>query len=179
MVDLSQGASPILLLEHWKPVSGWETRYSISNVGNVRNIETGILKAAYLTTYGYRALKFYRNGKMHHKFIHCLVAEAFIGERPHGLVVNHKDGNKTNNSPNNLEYVTSAENNRHAVEMKLYIPNRFPNGTIRPRKIDEAGAERIRTSEGGKTLANLSIELGILLEQCYKIRKGTQWKKAI
>lgn len=39
--------------------------------------------------------------------------DAFIGPRPDGLETNHKDGDKSNNRPDNLEYVTKRENCRH------------------------------------------------------------------
>lgn len=52
--------------------------------------------------------------------VHELVAKAFIGAKPEGArTVNHKDGNKTNNAANNLEWATYKENNRHARIMLL------------------------------------------------------------
>ena len=56
--------------------------------------------------------------------IHTIVANYFLGERPHGLVVNHKDGNKLNNKPDNLEYVTITENIMHSIRTGLHICNR-------------------------------------------------------
>jgi hypothetical protein len=52
------------------------------------------------------------------KFVHELVALGYIGKKPQGLVVNHKDGNTFNNSPENLEYCTIAQNNKHAKLLK-------------------------------------------------------------
>ena len=46
--------------------------------------------------------------------VHILVAEEFIGERPEGLVINHKNSNKLDNRLQNLEYVTNGENIRHS-----------------------------------------------------------------
>ena len=57
-----------------------------------------------------------KNGQVR---VHRLVAQCFIGDCPDGYEVNHKDGNKTNNSVHNLEYVTSKENSIHAVKTGL------------------------------------------------------------
>ena len=56
--------------------------------------------------------------------IHSIIANLFIGERPKGLVVNHKDGNKFNNHPSNLEYVTIAENIYHSIKNGMHVCNR-------------------------------------------------------
>lgn len=54
--------------------------------------------------------------------VHRLVAKSFISEIPEGMVVNHKDGNKLNNSVDNLEIITHSENVIHA----------YRNGLIKP-----------------------------------------------
>lgn len=46
--------------------------------------------------------------------VHRFVAEAFIGEIPEGMVVNHKDGNTSNNNVENLEIITYTENYEHS-----------------------------------------------------------------
>lgn len=53
------------------------------------------------------------------KYIHGLVAEAFLGPRPEGYQVDHKDGNRSNNHISNLEYVTAKENIKRAWVRKL------------------------------------------------------------
>lgn len=57
-------------------------------------------------------------------FVHVLVAETFIGPRPMGHEVNHKDGNKSNNHADNLEWVTPSENVQHAIKTGLKVPLR-------------------------------------------------------
>jgi len=73
----------------------------------------------YLTKYnrrGYDAFKLY--GKS--KFVHHIISEYYLGERPNDLCVNHKDGNKLNNEISNLEYVTWAENMKHSYKTGLH-----------------------------------------------------------
>lgn len=63
------------------------------------------------------------------KTIHSLVAEVALGPRPEGLVINHKDANKLNNHPSNLEYCTIAENIQHSIEHGMHVasdPTRMP-----------------------------------------------------
>ena len=55
---------------------------------------------------GYLFVDLRRNKASFNKRIHHLVAEAFIGDRPKGMVVHHIDGNKQNNNATNLEYLT-------------------------------------------------------------------------
>lgn len=56
--------------------------------------------------------------------IHRIVTKFYLGDMPKGLCVNHKDGNKLNNRPSNLEYITISENIKHAIKMGLHICNR-------------------------------------------------------
>lgn len=56
--------------------------------------------------------------------VHNLVAAAFHGPKPVGLEVNHRDGDKGNNRPENLEYVSRAENMKHCHRIGLGRPPR-------------------------------------------------------
>ena len=51
--------------------------------------------------------------------IHRLIAHKYLGPCPAGLVINHKNGNKLDNDPNNYEYVTPSENSEHAYRIGL------------------------------------------------------------
>lgn len=75
----------------------------------------------------YLAVSMYDKGRR----VHSIVASVFLGERPKDKVVNHKDGNKVNNVPENLEYITNTENIHHAIAMGLHVscyPERMPRG---------------------------------------------------
>ena len=74
----------------------------------------------FLSPYGYLRVKMNNKNVQ----IHSIIAELFLGKRPENLVVNHIDGNKLNNHPSNLEYVTIAKNIQHSIEMGLHICNR-------------------------------------------------------
>jgi hypothetical protein len=109
--------------EVWKQVGNGI--YEVSNLSRVRRAQAGpgtrknhVLKQS-IASMGYPVVTFCVNGKRKIVYVHSLVAEAFIGERPEGYMVNHKDGIKTNNLPENLEYVTRQENMEHASRMGL------------------------------------------------------------
>jgi hypothetical protein len=61
--------------------------------------------------------------------IHQIITNHFLGTRPAGLTVNHKDGNKLNNRIENLEYVSIRENTLHSIRTGLHVccdPTRMP-----------------------------------------------------
>jgi hypothetical protein len=106
--------------EEWRPVIGYEGRYSVSNLGRVRSERDGrgtvrgrILKER--PHEGYVRYVLYRDGKPRSLFGHALVAAAFLGPCPPGKEVNHVDEDKSNNRPSNLEYLTRLENVRHSA----------------------------------------------------------------
>lgn len=111
-------------MEEWRSVIGYEGYYDVSNFGNVRRIMSGhgavvgkILKS-HTSNGGYRMVSLCRDCKKEDRSIHSLVAEAFIGT-PGGKQVNHIDGIKTNNSSENLEYLTCSENHSHAYAIGI------------------------------------------------------------
>lgn len=71
----------------------------------------------------------YLRVKMNNKSyeIHRIVSKFYLGEMPKGLCVNHIDGNKLNNKPSNLEYITISENIKHSIKLGLHVCNRPEN----------------------------------------------------
>lgn len=59
--------------------------------------------------------------------LHSLVASVILGPRQAGMTVNHIDGNKLNNRPENLEYCTIAENIAHSMKMGLHVSHHPEN----------------------------------------------------
>lgn len=95
-----------------KSIVGYEG-YTINTNGEVRGKSGKILKPSPCRRGYMRVWLYDSNGKRKEKYIHRLLAEAFIsGDK--SLTVNHIDGNKTNNSLSNLEWISNEDNLRHS-----------------------------------------------------------------
>lgn len=131
--------------EKWRDIAGWP--YQVSSLGRVRRSvpAQGGTAGRILRTYtvsGYAAIKLQHNGIGSRKsfYVHRLVAAAFLGPRPKGMEVNHKDGVKTRNIYSNLEYVTSSENKQHAIRHGLFGMGDGKRG----RKLTDPDVKEIR-----------------------------------
>ncbi len=91
---------------------------------NYRN--TGVAKAlTHSNTSGnlrYKAVHINKNGKSKMMLVHRLVATSFIPNPEGKSQVNHIDGDPSNNHISNLEWVTSKENMRHAIDVLGFNP---------------------------------------------------------
>lgn len=114
-------------METWKPIKGYEGLYEVSDLGNVRSLARTttsgkMLKQHTNTRNGYKYVSLCRNNTKATKRVHILVIEAFTDFVSNGFnanaVVDHIDGDKTNNRLENLEVVTQKENDRRARAMK-------------------------------------------------------------
>jgi len=100
-------------------------RYQASNLGRIRSLDyknSGLIKvlSPAISKGGYYITMLLNNhGKYKSWSVHKFVAMAFFGKIPIGKEINHKDGNKTNNSILNLEYCTRSENCQHSFDIGL------------------------------------------------------------
>ena len=111
-------------MEEWKDIKDWEGIYQISNQGRLKSfkaVSSGRILSNINQKGGYFSVVLRDNVKRQYARIHRLVAQAFIMNPEHKLEINHKDGNKQNNSANNLEWATRAENWRHAIATRPEI----------------------------------------------------------
>lgn len=114
--------------EVWKPVKGFEDYYSVSNLGRVKSepryvnsaygprLKPGKIMRPYNNGNGYLATHFYVDKKRTVRYIHRLVAEAFIDNPLGKPEVNHLDYDRMNNVATNLEWSTDLENTRYSAD---------------------------------------------------------------
>lgn len=99
-------------------IKGGNGKYSINN----------IRKVAYgQDNDGYYRVVLSLHGVHTYIKVHQIMVNQFLGGCPDDMVINHKDGNKHNNSVSNLEVITSLENTHHAWETGLNRKELNPN----------------------------------------------------
>lgn len=93
--------------------------YEVSNTGLIKNKSTGKCLKPYLKKSGYVAVYPFFNKKQKEFLLHRLVALHFINNSQNKPQINHKNGNKQDNSILNLEWVTAKENVQHSYSSGL------------------------------------------------------------
>lgn len=103
-------------MEIWKTIVEYENYYEVSNLGKVKSLKNykDKLLTSISSNQNYQCIYLYKNKIKKHFRIHRLVALAFIPNPKNKSQVNHKNGDKTNNCVDNLEWCTGKENTIHA-----------------------------------------------------------------
>ena len=111
------------------PIAGYEGLYEISHSGIVMSLQKkagrSLRKVKIVATFpkktGYIAVNLWKDNKSKQHFLHRILADAFISNPNNYPIVNHKDGNKTNNDIENLEWCTAQANVKHAYDNGLKV----------------------------------------------------------
>lgn len=160
-------------MSEWKSIPGAEGRYAVSDAGEVMSMDfkgsglPGLLK--FSNCRGYQTVEISRK-----RFtVHRLVAEAFIGPRPMGLQINHKNGVKSDNRLENLEYVTQSENMKHAFATGLQsnVGERHSGAKLTEAKVKQIRSMlslRFRQSE-------IAALMGVDPSAISHIKRGATW----
>jgi len=117
--------------EKWLPAFGFESSHEVSNMGNIRSYKR------------MQNVKYYPDARGYSRFkinditikVHRLVAQTFIPNPEGKKFVNHKNGIKTDNRSENLEWVTNKENMEHAVKNGYYKNNHSVVWEEKKRKV--------------------------------------------
>lgn len=161
----------------WKPVPDFDGVYEVSSEGQVRRVAPGhgatpgrLLQPG-IGYGGYPVVRLTRDGRSSKRYVHRLVAAAFIGPCPPGHEVNHKDRDRLNPRRENLEYVTHSENAKHAHRNGV-IPCR---GERKPNcKLSVEAVADIRASgEGARALGR---RFGVHHMTIVNIRRMRKWR---
>ena len=144
------------MAEIWKPIDTYEGEYEISSFGRVFSNKTKTILTPDKNR-GYLRVTLFRKGKRDKRFVHTLVAKAFIPNPLRKPFVNHLDENRANNNVNNLEWCTAKENCNYGN---------------RNRKISQSVAKPVKQlSKDGKvirvweSMTDASISLNIQLSE--------------
>lgn len=113
--------------EAWKDLiyqsRNYGERFEISTDGKIGNKLTGTILKLTVNRQGYLSVCVSLGSKSNLKLLklHKVIAETFIENTENKPIINHKDGNKLNNSLENLEWCTYKENSQHALKMGLLV----------------------------------------------------------
>lgn len=169
------------MTEQWKSIKKTNGLYEISSHGRIRralpgvNATVGQIIKPRANGWGYNSVNLSNGeGRRVQICIHVLVAELFIGPRPAKHVVNHKDGIKTNNRIDNLEYVTPGGNLKHAYATGL----RNTKGERHARvKLTEQDVREIRSlySVQKISIERIAKRYGVASGTIHNITSGRNW----
>jgi anti-sigma28 factor (negative regulator of flagellin synthesis) len=106
---------------------------------------------------------------------HSVVYQALIGDLIPGFVINHKDSNKKNNHPDNLEQITQQDNISH---MREFHKDKFENITSTFRKFDSEQIKEIRNKyeAGNQSYKKLAIDYSVGETTIERIIKRESYK---
>lgn len=167
--------------ESWKDVSGYEGLYQVSNTGKVRSLNFGRgmgrggsakERSLVPSPDGYQRVILRKNGIRKSHFVHRLVAVAFVPVVDGKTIVNHKDGNRSNNRADNLEWCDQQYNATYA--------NAVQKRSRAVQMIDPATGEVLRTYYGVREAAReTGIHYPNIIHACGNSSRtsgGYKWK---
>ena len=168
------------MTEEWRVVADYPD-YEVSNLGRVRSWKGGnngrvvgrraseprIMRPARMGLYS--GVVLCGPNKQEKRYIHRLVATAFIPNPEGKPEVNHKDGDKHNNALSNLEWATSSENKQHASRTGLLRSGMDNHMTLyNPAQVFQIR----RLAACGLPYKHIALEVGCSVMQANRIARG-------
>jgi hypothetical protein len=167
-----------MTIEIWKEVLGYEGIYQVSNIGRIKNMPRKFvpferIRKNCLDSDGYGLIILYYEGTAKTKKVHRLVAQAFIPNPLNLPEVNHKNGVKTDNRVENLEWVTKKQNNEHAIRMGLITPKGSQNYNAKLN--DESVTKIKKLISDGVSNKEIAKIFGMSNQMISNIKLGYNW----
>lgn len=148
--------------------------YAISPKGNIYNKKTGRMLKPYIEPHGYLTIKLEDSmGIRRNLLIHRLIYSTHVAPIPKGMWVNHKDGNKTNNSIDNLELTTPSENHLHASQV---LQRKYARGLeVHTAKLNQDAIDAVKTLHSlGWSQSKIARAFGVTQPSIHlQINKGS------
>lgn len=171
-------------MEVWKPVPDCQN-YEASNLGRIRSIDRiqpvgfrlhrykgKILAQVVGNPHGHLKVMMRRDGQHCLRWVHHVVAEVFIGTRPHGLLVLHNDGDPANNRSDNLRYGTQVENMADMVKHgNVRLGSRHPCAVLNSEQVLEIR----RLAASGVRQKDLGAMFGVARPTIASIVQRRSW----
>ena len=165
--------------EVWKPVVGYETYYEVNSAGRVRNVaHGGRLVHGFVEPNGHRRVHLVAPGRPGRGCaVHVLVAEAFLGPRPPGHVVNFKNDNTFDTSVGNLEFVTRPCWNKLAARRGRCTPGWKHGEQNIHAKLTAVQVRELRAlRQEGWSIRALADQFGVAVATAHRAATGRCWK---
>lgn len=166
-------------VEEWRPVVGLESYYTVSSIGRVCSLHSGpsrlgAIRSPQVATNGYLRMAMRGGGTKRREPVHRLVCTAFI-PNPLGLPwINHKNGIKTDNRVENLEWCTAKQNAEHAAN----VLHSYVVGTgQKSSKLSENDVREIRLAHAcGESCVSLGRRFGVAKQTAQSIVNRAKWR---
>lgn len=177
--------------EIWKPINGWEGIAEVSNLGQVKVLSRSAsfsrngkpqkcflrekIVSPYVAQNGYLTIALMVNKVRKKILVHRAIALAFVEGYFDGATVNHIDGNKLNNMPENLEWMSLSDNTKHewATGLVDLRGEKHPSHKLTAKQVRIIRRLlRSQVTNPNELSELLNVSAAIL----YLIHKGKRWK---
>lgn len=166
--------------EIWKNIIDYDGKYAVSSFGNVKALKNFDAKGRLrqerpmiLSTNedGYLKANLSKDGKQSHKFVHQLVQKTFNSPIPKGYEVNHKNGIRNDNRPENLEVLSHADNIFYSKNVLKTNYATYGNARMTKEQRDQIfylRSNRMKISE-------IAVHIGFSKSQIGNVLSGKCW----
>jgi hypothetical protein len=174
--------------EIWKDITGYEGLYQVSNFGRVKSLERKVIQKdgglfsvretirKQFCAMGYLYVDLYKDFKKTKFRIHSLVAMAFLKNENNLIEINHKNGIKTDNQSENLEWCTHSDNLIHAFKTGLFISVKGENKLN--SKLTNENISEIKSlyKTGNFSHRSLAKKFNVCSSTIHNILNNIKWK---